>query len=117
MDINTTAIERNLRLFTQPGLLTLGGILGMLLLDPNGPAEGVTAILAQIQRIMALVAAGAAFVGSIWLAYRAWLAWRWETGSLEGGCSRCSGVMRHLGGKYADYSKCLMCGLKREGHY
>lgn len=117
MDINITAIERNLRLFAAPGLLTLGGMVGMLLMDPNAPAEGITAGLEQIQRIAALIAAGTALGGSIWLAYRAWLAWRWETGSLEGGCNRCSGVMRHLGGKYGDYSKCLMCGAKREGHH
>ncbi|MNR69357.1 hypothetical protein D3C85_1945410 [compost metagenome] len=43
------------------------------------------------------------------------LLYLWETGKLEGGCYSCGGPVSHKDGRYGPYSKCLICGSKREG--
>lgn len=115
MEFNQTAIERNLRLYGLPGLIAFLGLVGTLVIDPHPsgrPEEMYLAFIAEGAFILSAVALG---VGALWMAYNALLEWRWERGDLEGGCFKCSGPMRHLDGRYGPYSKCRMCGAKREG--
>jgi hypothetical protein len=117
VDINITAIERNLRLYAAPGSLALLGLAGLLLVDPSG--QGVTGLASMAVPIKRVVFAGAGvltMVGALWLGYRGWLEWRWERGSV-GGCRKCGGSMQRLNGRYGPYSKCLMCGVKRKGYF
>lgn len=118
VDINFTAIERNLRLYGMPGALILIGVVGMLLIDPApDQASPVTAAIAPLARMAFIGSVLVALVGLIWMGWRVWLEWRWMSGKSDGGCLNCGGDMRHLEGRYSRYSKCLMCGAKRKGHH
>lgn len=116
MDINVTAIERNIRLYALPGLLTLIGISAVLLIDPAAASTSpVDQIVAPLKRGIFWVAVGFIMAGIVWGLYRAWLEFRWMQGELLGDCDNCGGPLRHLDGRYGAYSKCLMCGSKRKG--
>lgn len=115
MDINLTAIERNLRLYGVPGVVTVLGVAGTLLIDPHPAGAGLQKMLAPLASGAFIACMAASAVGALWLGWRAVLEWRWERGTLDGGCVSCGGVMRHLDGRYGAYSKCMMCGEKREG--
>lgn len=115
MDINLTAIARNLRLYGPPGAITAGGLLGTLLINPHPVGPAPLMILAPLAKGMFIASLVAMAAGSLWLAWRAVLEWRWERGTLDGGCLNCGFVMRHLDGRYGAYSKCMRCGSKREG--
>jgi hypothetical protein len=118
MDINITAIERNVRLYGQPILLALLGGAGMYLAgswDHN--ASGIKAALGPVMKYGFIGSAALCFAGLIWAAWRAYLEFRWSNGETAGGCNNCGGVMRHLSGRYGGYSKCMMCGRKQEGHH
>lgn len=115
MDINITAIERNLRFYGAPAALTIFGLIGTLLIDPNPSGPVPVMILAPLAKGVFLACAAATAAGALWLGYRAVLEWRWQRGALDGGCLNCGGPMRHLDGRYGSYSKCMMCGSKREG--
>lgn len=118
MDISITAIERNLRLYGVPfGMMVIGGI-GLLLVDPSSQVTGsVGQVLAPLKRYAFLGLGSLAMAGALWGGWRAWLEWRWANGNLVGGCYSCGGSIRHLRGRYGDYSKCLMCGAKQKGHH
>lgn len=116
MDINVTAIERNVRRYALPGLLALIGVVAMLLIDPSAtPTSVFEKIVAPLKKGMFWLAVGLALSGLTWGIYRAWLEFRWLQGELLGGCDHCGGPVRHLDGRYGAYSKCLMCGSKRNG--
>lgn len=116
MNINVTAIERNIRLYALPGLLTLIGIGTMLLIDPSAASvRPFDQMIAPLKRGVFWVAVMLAVGGIVWSLYRAWLEFRWIRGELLGGCDNCGGPLRHLDGRYGAYSKCLMCGSKRKG--
>ncbi|MNZ55669.1 hypothetical protein D3C78_736010 [compost metagenome] len=116
VDINITAIERNLRLYGLPAFLLLLGLAGVALIDPSAPpASQIEQVIAPIKRIVFLGAAALAAVSAVWCLWRAGLEYRWSRGALDGGCHNCSGPMRHFDGRYGPYSKCLMCESKRKG--
>lgn len=118
VDINITAIERNLRLYALPVAMMMIGVTASLLLDPVPARAGAPfGMLAPVMRYASLGFALLGLAGALWGGYRAWLEWRWGQGLSEGGCLRCGGDMQHLDGRYGSYSKCLMCGAKRKGHY
>lgn len=116
MDINITAIERNLRLYGLPTFLMLPGLAGIILIDPSSkPANPFLQMVAPLSHALFFGAAGLVVVGAIWALWNAWLEYRWMRGDLAGGCDHCAGPMRHLTGRYGAYSKCLMCGNTRKG--
>lgn len=118
VDINITAIERNLRLYALPGAMVVIGVVGSLLVDPNPAHTGtVVDMLEPAKRYVSLAFALVALAGALWGGYRAWLEWRWEQGMSSGGCLNCGGDMQQFEGRYGNYSKCLMCGSKRKGHH
>ncbi len=118
MDINVTAIERNLRLYALPGALAVLGLIGVLLIDPSATSTDPNLkMVAPVKRVIFCGAASVAGFGLLWALYNAWLEHRWQQGDLIGGCDHCAGPMRHLNGRYSAYSKCLMCGSKRKGHH
>lgn len=112
--MNITNIERDLRLFVEPVLVVAGGMLGMLIASQVLMARPV---LAGAGQVVGLTCGGLAVAGLIWMAWRVWLLHRWEKGDLDGGCNSCGGIMSHFTGKHGDYSKCKMCGSKRQGHH
>jgi hypothetical protein len=115
MDINLTAVERNVRYYGPPAIPLIACFVVAMLTYPEAPASGVAGVLAQVWLWLHLGAVVGAMFSSIWLGYRAWIDWRWERGEYDGGCIQCGGPMRHLHGRYGAYSKCQMCGEKREG--
>jgi hypothetical protein len=117
MDINVTAIERNIRLFAGPvGLCVLGSVV-ILAAGQWAPTSPVLSGLKAISEMASLVGAVAAASGCLWGGWRLWLLYQWENGLVDGCCYNCGGPMKHLSGRYGDYSKCLMCGSKRQGHH
>lgn len=117
MDINITAIERNLRLYGRPAAIMAFGLLVMLLVELMPEGSGALAMVGALRPWAGLLAAGVCLWGACWLGYEAWREWRWERGALDGGCLNCGGPMRHMTGRYGDYSKCHICGQKRGGHH
>lgn len=116
MEINVTAIERNLRLYAVPASISLAGLVAMVLVDPGKQsATGMAALAVPIKQVLFLAAAATTLAGALWFGYRAWLELRWQRGAIRG-CDNCGGAMQHFTGRYGDYSKCLMCGVKRKGH-
>lgn len=117
MDINTTVLERNLTLFTGPVAVAIAGTFAMVAGGNWVPDSPLLSALKPLAEVLSVAGGVAAAGGCFWAAWRAWLLHRWTSGELNGGCYKCSGPMRHLSGRYGDYSKCLMCGGKREGHH
>jgi hypothetical protein len=115
MDLNITAIERNLRYYGPPAIPLFAFIVVALLSYPDEPTGGTAGVLAQVWLWVHLGAVVGALLSSTWLGYRAWIDWRWERGEYDGGCDRCGGPMWQHTGRYGLYSKCQMCGAKREG--
>lgn len=74
MNINVTAIERNIRLYALPGLLTLIGIGTMLLIDPSAASvRPFDQMIAPLKRGVFWVAVMLTVGGILWSLYRAWL--------------------------------------------
>ncbi|HBO2796417.1 MULTISPECIES: hypothetical protein [Pseudomonas] len=109
-------LERAFRLYARPVLLVIIGLFVMGLVAMTPESAGVfDQVLMPIKRAIfygALVVGGAGF---LWLCWSAYLEYRWARGELDGGCHNCGGPMRHLSGRWGNYSKCLMCGSTREG--
>lgn len=108
-----------IRLFGLPIFLGVGSLAVGLFLSMAGQSAAESAILAEVGtlfwqagRLIALAGVAAALGLSLW---RWWLLYLWESGKLEGGCFNCGGPMSHKDGRYGAYSKCQICGSKREG--
>lgn len=118
MKINVTAVELGGRLFARPTALML---LGLALLAFTGGAMDIQNPLLRPTVEAVIVPtrwflAGLSGWGALWLAWRCLLLYRWENGA-DGGCHQCGGFVRHLEGRWGDYSKCMMCGGTRSGHH
>lgn len=118
MEIDVTAAERSVRLFALPTALVL---LGLALLAFTGRALDIQSPMLRPMLETVIVPArwflaGLSGWGALWFAWRLVLLYRWENGA-DGGCHRCGGFVRHLEGRWGDYSKCLMCGGTRSGHH
>lgn len=109
-------LTRAFRLYGAPAFLMIVGLVGMAVIDP-APAStaGFEQMLLPLKRMVFFGACGATIVGAIWGAWSAYLDYRWTHGKLDGGCHHCGGPMRHKDGRWGAYSKCIMCGSKREG--
>ncbi|OCX96142.1 MAG: hypothetical protein BFD77_00555 [Pseudomonas sp. CO183] len=117
MDINITSIVRHFRLFAAPIGLCFLGVIVVLVTSQWSPSSPVLLGLKPIAETTSLIGALAAIAGCLWVGWNLWLLYRWENGLVDSGCYSCAGPMRHLTGRYGDYSKCLMCGCKRERHH
>lgn len=118
MEINFTAIERSGRLFALPLAVML---LGLVLLGITGGAmENQSPFLRpMLEAVIVPVRwglVGLSAWGALLLAWRWILLCRWVNGA-DGGCHHCGGFVRHLEGRWGDYSKCLMCGGTQSGHH
>lgn len=101
MDINVTAIERNIRLYALPGLLTFIGGSAVMQVDTSAASTSpFDQIITPLKRGVFGVAVGFTIGGVVWGLYRAWLEFRWMDGKLLGGCDDCGGPLRHLDGRY-----------------
>ena len=109
MEINVTAIERWVRQLATPVALILAGLVFVW---AASKLEGLFGTPAVGMHTWALAVP---LVGLIWAAWRLWQMYRWEAGDLEGGCLSCGGPMSQHDGRYGPYSRCRMCGDKREG--
>ncbi|MCM2317827.1 MAG: hypothetical protein NDI93_00680 [Pseudomonas sp.] len=108
-----------IRLFSLPLWVAFSGLIVGVLLSSAGQAATESATLAEVGKLfwqvgwlIALAGVVAALGISLW---RWGLLYLWETGKLEGGCYGCGGPVSHKDGRYGPYSKCLICGSKREG--
>lgn len=118
MDINLTAAARNYRLFAKPALITTIGVVGALLIVPDGPpTTQVEMLLARFQEWVFLGFSAMALIGSAWAIYRGWLEWRWERGELDGDCKCCAGPVENRTGRWGDYCRCMICGSTQKGHH
>ncbi|MHB9798447.1 hypothetical protein ACYCAX_11615 [Pseudomonas sp. MT3] len=109
-----TNLPRFLRLNGRPVTLLLAGLAGAILIDPiaSAPYEQISL---PFKRALYFGALSMTAIGALWCSWNAWLEYRWSRGELNGGCDDCGGHVRHLSGRYGAYSKCLMCGSKRNG--
>ncbi|MFJ5295623.1 hypothetical protein ACIQAL_03725 [Pseudomonas sp. NPDC088368] len=116
MNVDLTAIQRNVRLFALPISLITVGLIGMLICaghdDQTTPLAAMMTTVLQVAFWAALTLAA---IGASWLARNTWLLWRWESGELVGSCTTCGGVMQHRNGRWSQYSRCNMCGSTRQG--
>lgn len=117
MEINITALMRNLRLFAAPVGLIL--ISAFVLFGIGSYIQGSNPILDSMMRTIGPVLTWASFAGLVagggWYLFNLWQLHRWENGSLVGGCDHCGGPVSHLEGRFGEYSKCKMCGRTRSG--
>ena len=115
--MNITLIERMLRLFAIPCFLVLSSMLGMAMLKGAAiPSNGhLSAIGSSLWEVLRWPLLGVFAWGLLWFLWNAWRLYRWESGEADGGCNRCGGPMSQMDGRYGPYSKCLICGSKREG--
>lgn len=116
VEINLTAAERAVRLFALPTALML---LGLVLLAFIGGAMDTLSPMVRPTLEAVIVPArwflaGLSCWGALWFAWRLVLLYRWENGA-DGGCHHCCGFVRHLEGRWGDYSKCMMCGGTKSG--
>lgn len=117
MNIDITAIERWGRQLILP---VFGFVVGMIIMVGVGRmqmATGMLAGVAEVARMLFPWTVALPAVALLWAAHRVWQLWRWENGDLIGGCLSCGGPMSHMDGRYGPYSRCRMCGSKREGHH
>jgi len=118
VEINVTAVERAVRLFALPTALMLLGLI--LLAFTGGAMDTLSPMLRPTLEAVIVPArwflAGLSCWGALWFAWRLLLMYRWENGA-DGGCHRCGGFVRHLEGRWGDYSKCMMCGGTKSGHH
>lgn len=118
MDINITEVERGLRFFGGPVCVTVVGLAGMAFVDQVTDIQGSFAVMVHQVATVAFLGMLAIFaLGIAWTMRRGWLLYRLQRGDLVGNCQSCAGPMAHHSGRYGAYSKCLICGSKREGHY
>lgn len=111
-----SSLDRAFRLYSGPVVLAVIGVVGVALVDPSPvAAPGFEQMLVPFKRMLFFGACGAAIVGALWGAWNVFLEYRWARGDLNGGCHNCGGPMRHKDGRWGAYSKCIMCGSKREG--
>ncbi|SFC50349.1 hypothetical protein SAMN05216577_106157 [Pseudomonas citronellolis] len=109
-------LERAFRLYARPALLVIIGLIGMGFVAMTPESAGVLdQMLMPIKRAIFYGALAVSCGGFLWLCWSVYLEYRWARGDLDGGCHNCGGPMRHLSGRWGNYSKCLMCGSKREG--
>ena len=117
LNINFTALSRNLRLFAAPALLLAASLI--LSLCAASYTTGTSPVLDMLMhtfgRLLSWAALACFAVGGAWYGYNLWQLYRWERGDLIGGCAHCAGPMSHLSGRFGAYSKCKMCGSKRSG--
>lgn len=116
MNLDITAIQRNVRMFALPILLSTVGLIGMLICaghdDQSTPLATMMTAVLQLAFWPALALA---LIGISWLARNTWSLLRWENGELVGSCTKCGGVMQHRDGRWSQYSRCSMCGSTRQG--
>jgi len=116
MNLDLTAIPRNVRLFALPILFSTVGLIGMLICAGHGDRNTpLAAMMTGVLQIAFWPALALALLGVSWLARNIWLLWRWQNGEVIGGCTTCGGVMRHEDGRWSQYSRCNICGSKRQG--
>ena len=116
MNLDLTAIHRNVRLFASPIILTAAGLMGVLICVGHDDQSTPMAIMMfGFLQILFWPAAVLSLGGIAWLARNTWLLWRWENGELIGSCTKCDGVMQHRDGRWSQYSRCNMCGSTRQG--
>lgn len=109
-------LERAFRLYARPILLIFIGLIGMGFVALTPDSAGVfDQMLLPIKRTVFYGALAVSCGGFLWFCWNAYLEYRWARGELDGGCHNCGGPMRHLSGRWGSYSKCRMCGSKREG--
>lgn len=109
-------LDRRLRLYARPGMLLLIGLVLLFSVDPTAPvANPFEQVLVPVKKMLFFASIGLTAAGLVWGSWRAWLAYRWEAGKLDGGCENCGGPLQHREGRWGDYSKCIMCGSTRKG--
>jgi hypothetical protein len=116
MNLDLTAIQRNVRLFAVPILFSTMGLIGMLICaGHDDQSTPLAMMMIGILGVAFWPCLALALVGAAWLARNTWLLWRWENGELVGSCTKCGGVMHHRDGRWSQYSRCNMCGSTRQG--
>jgi hypothetical protein len=116
MNLDLTAIQRNVRLFALPILFSTVGLIGMLICaGHDDQSTPLAAMVTGVLQIAFWPAFALALIGASLLARNTWLLWRWESGELIGSCTKCGGVMQHRDGRWSQYSRCNMCGSTRQG--
>lgn len=116
MDLDMTAIRRNIVLFALPTTLAVVGLIGMTFSAGYDDHSSALAVMVSgVFRMLFWPFAVLEFVALVWLARNAWQLWRWLNGELEGGCVQCGGTMQHKNGRWSQYSLCNMCGSTRQG--
>lgn len=116
MNLNLTTMQRNVRLFALPILLTTAGLIGTLVCAAHDDqSTALATMMSGFFQVLFWPAVVLALVGIVWLVRNTWLLWRWESGELIGSCAKCGGVMQHRDGRWSQYSRCNMCGSTRQG--
>lgn len=115
--MNITMIERMLRLFAAPSALVLVSMLAMSMLhgEPGASTDLLSSLTSHLWEMLRWPLLATFAWGILWFFLNAWRLYRWESGEADGGCINCGGPMSHKDGRYGPYSKCLICGSKREG--
>lgn len=96
---------RFFRVFSLPAFLMFAGTIGMHMVSTERFLA--SQVLKDVGRGFFLVSLGVAVTGFIWVAWRLWVLWRWESGRLNGECNHCGGSSGILQGP-----RCMMCGNK-----
>ena len=109
--MNITKIERYFRVLVQPvACMLVGGAF---------VAAGVKAkdalLLQGAAPYLAYGGLAVAVSGFLWMSWALFQMERWENGSVVGTCPNCGGAESNFEGKHGPYSRCKMCGAKREG--
>ena len=108
-----------IRLFGLPLWVAFRSLILGFLLSSAGHAAAESVIFAEAGKFLGQAGwliASAGVVAALGMSLWRWgLLYLWESGKLEGGCYNCGGPMSHKDGRYGPYSKCLICGSKREG--
>jgi hypothetical protein len=116
MNLDLTAIQRNVRLLALPILFSAVGLIGMLICSGDDDrSTPLAAMMIGVLQIAFWPALALALIGVSGLARNIWLLWRWENGEPIGNCTECGGVMQRRDGRWSQYSRCNMCGSKRQG--
>ncbi|MNN36510.1 hypothetical protein D3C81_1504090 [compost metagenome] len=117
MEVNITALARNLRLFAAPTGLVLISFFVSLSVGRYTPGSNPIwdSMMLTIGPVLAWASLVGLVVGGCWYSFNLWQLHRWENGTLVGSCDRCGGPVSHLDGRYGAYSKCKMCGGTRSG--
>ena len=109
--MNITKVEQYVRVLALPvGCVLLGLFFGLI----AGAAKD-SLYLASAAGYLAVGGFTLAAGGLLWSAWSLFQMERWENGAVIGTCPKCGGAESNLDGKYGPYSRCKMCGAKREG--